>query len=165
MGSGETPDIDDAEDPRPAHGRPFGPPGFQPPVAPLRPDVWLEPLGPQHDDADYEAWTSSMEHIHATPGFEQKIWPHPMTPDQNLADLERHARHFEQRLGFTYTVLDAPGGEVIGCVYIYPSTDPAVDADIRSWVRESHASLDADVATIIATWLRDEWPFATVTYR
>jgi len=35
----------------------------------------------------------------------------------NLGDLERHARDFAERRGFTYTVLGA--GEVIGCVYIY----------------------------------------------
>src|SRR5258708_7558762 len=29
----------------------------------------LEPLGPQHNDADYAAWTASSAHIQATPGF------------------------------------------------------------------------------------------------
>src|SRR5437870_13127447 len=39
-------------------------------VVPLRletPQFVLEPLGPQHNDADYDAWSSSTEHIHATP--------------------------------------------------------------------------------------------------
>ena len=30
----------------------------------------LEPLGPQHNDSDYEAWSSSVEHVHMTPGWE-----------------------------------------------------------------------------------------------
>ena len=164
MGSDKTPDIDD-EDPRPAHGRPFLPSGFEPPAPPHTADLWLEPLGPQHNEADYDAWTSSTEHIHATPGFADRTWPHPMSPEQNLADLDRHARDFQQGLGFTYTVLDAPGGDVIGCLYIYPSTDAAVDAEVRSWVRASHARLDAQLATLVAGWLRDEWPFAAVCYR
>jgi hypothetical protein len=29
----------------------------------------LEPLGPEHNEQDYDAWTSSMEHIAETPGF------------------------------------------------------------------------------------------------
>ena len=98
---------------------PFVPPDF---VVPLRletPQFVLEPLGPQHNDADYEAWSSSMEHIHATPGWEESKWPRSMTLDENRADLERHASDFESRTGFTYTVL-SPGGDVIGCVYIYP---------------------------------------------
>ena len=43
-----------------------------------------------------------------------------MSLDENLVDLERHARDFAERGGFTYSVLD-PEGDVIGCVYIYPA--------------------------------------------
>ena len=28
----------------------------------------LEPLGPEHNEGDYQAWTSSISHIRATPG-------------------------------------------------------------------------------------------------
>ena len=67
----------------------------------------LEPLGPQHNTADYEAWTSSIDHIRATPGFQDvggapgfgdSTWPDPeMTPEENLADLRRHAEDFAPR--------------------------------------------------------------------
>jgi hypothetical protein len=80
----------------------------------------LEPLGPQHNAADYAAWTASISHIQATPGFAGRGWPHPMSLAENLRDLERHARDFADRRGFTYTVLSTGTGEVIGCVYIYP---------------------------------------------
>ena len=43
-----------------------------------------------------------------------------MSLAENLADLEMHERDFENRAGFTYTVLDPESGDVIGCVYIYP---------------------------------------------
>ena len=46
-----------------------------------------------------------MEHIRASPGWAESAWPHPMTLDENRRDLERHARDFEERRGFTYTVL------------------------------------------------------------
>src|SRR5687768_17071074 len=88
----------------------------------LRTDVFrLEPLGPQHNAADYAAWTSSIDHIRATPGFGNRSWPrHGITLEENLADLKRHAADFADRTGFTYAVLDHHA-EVIGCVYIYPS--------------------------------------------
>jgi hypothetical protein len=74
----------------------------------------LEPLDPEHHDQDYEAWTSSEEHIHATPGWEDSSWPREMTPDENRADLQRHADDFRNRTGFTYKVLDPVSRDVIG---------------------------------------------------
>jgi RimJ/RimL family protein N-acetyltransferase len=121
----------------------------------------LEPLGPQHNDEDYAAWTSSIEHIHATPGWEESKWPREMTLEENRADLERHARDFEQRAGFTYTVLDRPAGTVIGCVYIYPA-----DSGVRvlSWVRAASADLDAELWRAVSAWLAESWPFERVEY-
>src|SRR5437870_402916 len=40
---------------------------FDPPTRLVTPAFVLEPLGPQHNERDYAAWTSSMEHILATP--------------------------------------------------------------------------------------------------
>src|SRR5436305_11031063 len=120
---------------------PFVPPGFVPPDAIAGPAFLLEPLGPQHNDRDYAAWTASMDHIRATPGFTDGGWPHEMTSAENLGDLERHERDFAAGLGFTYTVRDPGDGDVIGCVYIYPAADGA-GAKVRSWVRADHAALD-----------------------
>jgi hypothetical protein len=102
----------------------------------------LEPLGPEHNERDYEAWSSSLEHIRATPGFEDGSWPHEMTLQDNRRDLERHAQDFAARVGFTYTVLDPASRTVIGCVYIYPDDKGGADATVGSWVRTSHAELD-----------------------
>jgi hypothetical protein len=49
----------------------------------------LEPLGPEHNERDHAAWMSSIEHIHATPGFGDSDWPAPMSLAENLLDLER----------------------------------------------------------------------------
>ncbi|HEY6785762.1 MAG TPA: hypothetical protein VI365_00465 [Trebonia sp.] len=43
----------------------------------------LAPLGPQHNEADYAAWTTSMDHIQATPGFHGSTWPHEMSPERD----------------------------------------------------------------------------------
>jgi hypothetical protein len=137
----------------------FVPAEFVPPRGLAGERFVLEPLGPEHNSSDYEAWTSSAAHIRSTPGFEDSSWPHEMTADENRADLEGHARDFEQRRGFTFTVLEPESRVVIGCLYIYPSKQPQHDADVRSWVRADHADLDAPLRRAVAEWLARDWPF------
>ena len=60
----------------------FVPDDFDPPQGLSAAALRLEPLGPQHNEADYAAWTSSMQHIHDTPGFATSRWPHEMTIDR-----------------------------------------------------------------------------------
>src|SRR5215467_1057284 len=48
----------------------FVPAGFVAPLALATEQFELEPLGPQHNEPDYEAWSSSVEHIRRTPGWE-----------------------------------------------------------------------------------------------
>jgi hypothetical protein len=142
----------------------FVPPDFDVPPGLETPQLVLEPLGPEHNDSDYAAWTSSLEHIRATPGFAGGSWPHEMTLDENRGDLERHAEDFRERRGFTYTVLDPASRDVIGCVYIYPARDTGYDASTLSWVRASHAQLDAPLWRAVSKWLAADWPFASVRY-
>jgi hypothetical protein len=146
--------------------QPFVPDDFAVPGSLLGPGFRLEPLGPQHNQADHVAWTSSIDHIRDTPGFPWGEWPPVagLSLAENLRDLELHAGDFEQRAGFTYTVLD-DGDRVVGCVYIYPSkSDPRV-AQVRSWVSAERADLDLPVHDAVADWLATEWPFADVRYR
>src|SRR5919204_2210611 len=72
----------------------FVPPDFDVPLGLETSEFVLEPLGPEHNELDYDAWTSSMEHIAATPGYPDGSWPRAMTRDENLADLQRHADDF-----------------------------------------------------------------------
>lgn len=152
---------------------PFVPGEFEPPAGLTTAAFVLEPLGSRHNLADFDAWSSSLAHIHATPGFEGSDWPHEMSLEQNLADLEGHARDFAQRSGFTYTVLDPADGDVIGCVYIYPmgtdDADPGAatgehDASVRSWVRVDRAALDVPLWRAVCDWLEAEWPFVNAHY-
>jgi hypothetical protein len=116
---------------------PFVPTDFEPPTALVGDQFRLEPLGPQHNDADHAAWMSTIAHVRSTPGFPDGNWPPPegMSLDRNLDDLRRHAADFEARTGFTFTVLDPIAGDVIGCVYLYPSESPHADVTVQSWVR------------------------------
>ncbi|MEA3501552.1 MAG: N-acetyltransferase [Actinomycetota bacterium] len=141
----------------------FVPDHFQVPNGFDGPGFRLEPLGPQHNERDHEAWMSSIEHIYATPGFQPPAtWPRPMSLGANLADLEQHARDFEARDGFTYSILD--GNDVIGCVYIYPADEPAHDASVRSWVRVSRANMDTVVYRSLSAWIAEVWPFESPDY-
>jgi hypothetical protein len=140
----------------------FVPRAFDVPRGLRTPQFVLEPLGPEHNERDYAAWTSSMEHIRATPGYPDGFWPREMTPDENRADLQRHADDFRNRTGFTYTVLDPVSRDVIGCVYIYPLPAGDEDACVLSWVRESHAELDVPLWHAVGAWLEGDWPFSSV---
>ncbi|MFJ2866538.1 GNAT family N-acetyltransferase [Kitasatospora sp. NPDC087314] len=132
----------------------------------LAPEFRLEPLGEQHNDSDLAAWTSSIEHIRATPGFVGRNWPPVagMTAEQNLADLRGHAADFANRAGFTYTVLDPAGGEVIGCVYLHPDREDPSVAVVSSWVRADRAELDAPLYRAVRAWLSERWPLDEVRY-
>jgi hypothetical protein len=87
-----------------------------------------------------------------------------MTLEENRADLERHARDFAERTGFTYTVLAPDSDEVLGCVYVYPAGDGDHDAAVRSWVRASVPGLDRELHATVSRWLAAAWPFAGVDY-
>ena len=142
----------------------FVPDDFEVPRALVCEEFWLEPLGPEHNEGDYRAWTASIAHIRATPGFEGRSWPTPdMTLAENRGDLERHAADFDVRSGFTYTVRATGSDEIIGCVYIYPLTE-GPGADVRSWVTAQRAPLDVALYEAVSAWLRSAWPFAAVRY-
>lgn len=142
----------------------FVPDDFQPPRGLVTDRFLFEPLGPEHNEDDHEAWSSSIEHIRATPGFQDGRWPRAMTLDENRADLERHARDFAARSGFTYTVLDPSDRGVIGCVYIYPDHEGADDAVVTSWVRATRAGCDAALRELVSRWLVEAWPFERISY-
>ncbi len=142
----------------------FVPADFLVPLALVTDAFVLEPLGPQHNLGDYAAWSTSIDHIRATPGFAGSSWPREMPIEANLADLEAHARDFEARSGFTYTVLDPADRTVVGCVYIYPARTEGDDASVRSWVRAESAELDRLLAQAVAAWLDRDWPFTRIDY-
>jgi hypothetical protein len=141
---------------------PFVPDDFDPPRELRRPEFHLVPLGAEHNESDHAAWTSSIAHIGATPGLESWGWPpaEGMSLEANRRDLERHARDFDERTGFTFTVLRPGTEEVIGCVYIYPAKDRRGVAQVRSWVRADVAELDGPLHGAVSRWLNERWPFA-----
>ena len=145
---------------------PFVPAGFEPPRELVTDRFRLVPLGVEHNASDHAAWSSSIDHIRATPGFAGHDWPplDGMSLAANHADLDAHARDFAARTGFTYTVLAPGAGEVIGCLYLYPDRDGDCDVHARSWVRAQDAGLDAPLHAAVTAWLAERWPFERVRY-
>jgi hypothetical protein len=131
-------------------------------------DFVLEPLGPEHNEADYAAWSTSLDHIRATPGFRADHWggddwPYPMSLDQNRADLVEHAEEFARGEAFAYTVLDPSTRDVIGCVYVDP--DDVAEVRCRLWIRTDHAHLDGELEHVVRTWLAGpDWLFTSVCF-
>ena len=150
---------------------PFVPADFAAPEGLMAGELRLVPLGPQHNEADYAAWSGSIDHIRATPGFPDGNWPREMSLGENLRDLERHAQDFAERRGFTYTVLSAATGDVIGCVYIYPASGHDAGAagegrraSVQSWVRADCAALDPVLHDAVLAWVERDWPFDSIDY-
>jgi hypothetical protein len=100
----------------------------------------------------YDAWLGDK--LLARPA---QLGGKPARPASALDD-------FENRAGFTYTVLDPATGDVLGRVYIYPDASEQHDARVLSWVRASRPELDVQLWRAVMDWLADEWPFERVAY-
>ena len=125
----------------------------------------LEPLGPDHNARDHQAWMSSIAHLQTTPGLEGRGWPPDggFSAERNLEDLVVHADEFERRVAFAYSVLAPDSDDVIGCVYVDPGDQPGT-ASVRSWVRADVAELDAPLRKEVRRWLAESWPFTEIDY-
>jgi len=143
-------------------GPPLVPADFDVPNPPDHPLFRFEPLGPEHNAADLEAWSSSIDHIHATPDFRPDGWPERRyTLAENLADLGKHRDRHQRRIDFAWTVLDpADADVVIGCVYLRPDPTGVADAEARSWVRVDRAGLDPDLRDHLKPWFHGNWPLS-----
>jgi hypothetical protein len=140
--------------------QPLVPADFSVPEPPSHLRFQFAMLGPEHNAADLEAWSSSIVHIHSTPGFRGDGWPERQyTLEENRVDLERHRDHHRRRVDFAWTVLDPSQPEtVIGCVYLKPDKTGAADAEARSWVRADRAELDRTLRDHLRPWFATAWP-------
>jgi len=115
-------------------------------------------------EKDYEAVMESREMLRAQFGGS---WPREgFTLEENLSDLKRHQREFEQRDAFAYTVESLDEALVLGCVYINPSDDENIDAEVYMWVRQSEfdKGLDPILFETVKKWLDETWTFDQVSY-
>ncbi|MBN1301742.1 MAG: hypothetical protein JW995_11055 [Melioribacteraceae bacterium] len=137
----------------------FVPDDLKVPLSFIKDKYKLELLSPEVAELDYEAVVSSRERLRNVFG-ENTVWPADnLTLEDNIKDLERHFKEYEQRKAFTYTVLSISGDRCIGCVYIEPSFSPNYDCEVYLWVRDDELELDPALYMDIQEWIRQDWPF------
>ncbi len=124
--------------------------------------IMFKPLLVEDAERDYEAVMESRTRLRVLFGGS---WPaDDFTLEQNRADLEAHQQAAEERLAFTYKIVSRHKGDILGCLYIYPSED--VDAEVLFWVRDSafDMGMQAEVFAAIKHWVAQDWPFNRVSY-
>ena len=141
----------------------FAPVDFDPPTSLITDQFRLEPLGPQHVQADHAAWTSSIEHIRSTPGYPDGNWPprNGMTLEENLSDLGRHADDFKRA-----PVTPSPSWTRATTTSSVASTCTlglrGVERHGAILGRADRSNLDVSLADAVARWLAADWPWKRV---
>lgn len=141
------------------------------------PRLLLEPLKPEHVELDYAAVMESRKQLRLWSG---SLWPaDDFTLEENLQDVQWHWREHQDRVAFTYTVLDPVRSVCLGCVYARPLVEllPAnpgelanIAADetlVRFWVRSSRldGDLERHLLDTLLNWLDDAWSFSRVFFQ
>ena len=114
---------------------------------------------------DYDAVMSSIKHLKEM--YPISSWPSKdLTFEQDLIDLGWHQKEFQNRSSFAYTVVSLDETQVIGCLYINPTTKGDYDAGITMWVRTSVVKngLDTILFDSVKNWISKDWPFQKVAY-
>lgn len=142
---------------------PFVPADFEVPAVLETADFRLRMLSVDDVEMDYEAVMETQQRLRSL----GSSWPRDgFTLEENLADLRRHQQEFEDRVAFAYTVVALDESRVLGCLYINPTQDQEIDAQIAMWVRESEfqRGLDPILFATVQKWIKESWPFTTVDY-
>jgi hypothetical protein len=136
----------------------------------------LLPLKPVHGQIDYEAVMSSRDLLRLWSG---SAWPRDdFTLAENMTDLQGHDHEHQERIAFTFTVLNPEQNRCLGCVYTRPLSELVKqnpkklsgiredEAITRFWVRASllGSGFDLFLLQALIRWYRDSWPFSTVYF-
>ena len=125
----------------------------------------LRPLTIKYLRNDYEAVMDSQKHLHKL--MDDSDWPIGMTLDENLVDLGWHEKEFSLKHSFAYTVV-LPNNEdvVIGCCYIYPSSNPEFEVQAYYWIRENllESGIETELGKTFKAWLQKSWPFQKIEF-
>lgn len=147
--------------------------------AELRTDEFvLRPLRTTDVELDYEAVMDSREMLRRWGGGS---WPaDDFTLSGNLADLQEHESEHEQRVAFTFTVMNPAETECLGCVYLIPLQkirywmDDGLSGEnddfmalCRFWARQSRLAdgLDGRLFDALRQWFGEKWQFKKVYFR
>lgn len=108
-------------------------------------------LGPDCVDEDFRAVTSSEALLTGLFGSD---WPKGLTWNRNLADLQRHAREFDENVAFAWVVRNPTGG-YLGCVYLQPEWHVRFPRTVYLWLQVSESSAErvADLVQRLKRWM------------
>jgi hypothetical protein len=142
----------------------FLPTAFELPRAAETARFRLRPITIHDAFKDYDAVMSSRERLWQRFGAAWGWPPADLTIEQNIVDLGWHQKEFQLRSSFDYALMSLDEARLLGCVYVDPPEDAAVDAEVWFWVRDSEiaSGLEAEVEAFLGPWLGAHWPFATV---
>jgi hypothetical protein len=125
----------------------------------------LRPLSIHDAVKDFAAVMESEERLRTVyrPDGE---WPSGLTLEQNIIELGWHQTEFQLRTSFAYTVVSLDEHEVLGCMYIYPTSVPDYGAEISMWVRQSQVEegLDEHLFETVERWVAACWPLKNPAY-
>jgi hypothetical protein len=148
-----------------SQARPFVPQDFKVPDTLDNQHFRLRMLTVNDVVKDYDAVMTSIDQL-------QKIYPYSdwptseLTFEQDLIDLGWHQKEFQTRRSFAYTVVSLDEKQILGCLYINPTTKGDYDASITMWVRTSmlDKGLDKILFDSVQKWIVKDWPFRKVAY-
>lgn len=126
----------------------------------------LRPLRVTDAEIDYAAVMDSKLALRI---MSQSEWPpDDFTSEMNKRDLEEHEKEHNERIAFTYTVLDPTETICLGCVYITHLKEGPMMGDhmarLRFWVRQPYMDTDLDRRLLksLIDWFRNDWSFSYV---
>ena len=116
----------------------------------LRTDEFLlRPILTSDAELDYEAVMESKEFLRT---WEQSGWPEDdFTVEANREDMDKLERRHNERVSFTYTVMNLTETECLGCVYISPPDVPWI---ARAEITAVDGAQWSDYEAVVAFWVR-----------
>lgn len=154
--------------------------GVVPPKQLRTADFLVRPLRATDVDLDYAAVMENPAMLRLSGGG---VWPaDDFTREANLADLIVHEKEHEDRIAFTFTVMNPDQSCCLGCVYVNQlakaqrlsrAAESAPDnvgvkaAIVRFWVRQSRVDDDLDrrLFRALVRWFAEEWQLDGVYFR
>jgi hypothetical protein len=95
-------------------------------------------------------------------------WPlADMTYEEDREDLAQHEADIAACKSFCFAVLDADERELLGCVYVDPSAEEGIDAEVRWWLVDAAVGTDVESALtkLVPEWIAEAWPLSNVNYQ
>ena len=137
-------------------------------------DFTLTPLLPAHVELDHSALMDSIDLLRSWSGGP---WPtDDFSIDDNMEDMHWHSSEHEERIAFTFSVLNPAQDFCVGCIYIKPirevlddNPDLPVQKDgalVRFWIRDlpELLPLNGRLLQALQQWFEEAWNFTAVYY-